>query len=112
MDLARELLLQITEGRLNSREWGDNEVYHLKLLADVGYIEGVSFMNLDHGLVAAPSDPQLTWTGHDFFETIRPKGVWEKIKDVAKEKGVGLTVESITKIGASVVGALLTAQPA
>jgi hypothetical protein len=113
MELARSLLAQIADDDLQNDRWDQSAIYHLKMLTDVGYVEGVKFLQtnsgeLHYGLINA----QLTWHGHEFLDTIRPKGVWEKIKDVAKEKGVGLTVESITKIGASVVGALLTAQPA
>ena len=108
MDLARELLLQIADDAVQSDEWGDKEIYHLKMLSDIGYIQGIAFLKTWQGLVFGLANPQLTWAGHEFLDTIRPKTVWEKIKLVAKEKGIGLTFESITKIGSTVVGALLS----
>jgi hypothetical protein len=109
MDLVRELLLQITASELRPTEWSNKEVYHLKMLSDVGFIEGIQYKHLLDGWVAAPSHPQLTWRGHEFLDTIREKSVWDKVKNVAKEKGVGLTIETITKIASAVVTALLTA---
>ena len=109
MDLARGLLLQVTNSELQSAEWGEKEIYHLKMLSDVGFIEGIAFKHLLDGWIAAPSRPRLTWHGHEFLDTIREKSVWDKVKSVAKEKGVGLTFDSITKIASTVVTALLTA---
>jgi hypothetical protein len=107
MDMARELLLQIADDTVRSDEWDDKEIYHLKMLSDVGYIQGITFYDGSDRLLFGLANPQLTWTGHEFLDTIRPKSVWDKIKSVAKEKGVGLTVESATKIATGVVGAMI-----
>ncbi len=110
MDLVRELLIQITDNNLQPHEeWSDEVIYHLKMLSDVGYIKGVAFMQTDQGWIAAPSNPQLEWFGHEFLETIRERSIWDKVKKMAKEKGVGLTIDSITKIASTVVTSLITA---
>jgi hypothetical protein len=107
MDMVRELLLEITDDVLRPNPWDDGVIYHLKMLSEIGFIEGIAFLQTFDGWHAAPSDPQLTWRGHEFLETIREKSVWDKVKSVAKEKGVGLTIESITKIASAVVASIL-----
>jgi hypothetical protein len=107
MDFVRELLLEITDGGLRPKPWDDKVIYHLKILSDIDFIEGIAFLQLYKGWDAAPSNPQLTWRGHEFLDTIRVKSTWDKIKNVAKEKGVGLTIESITKIASAVVASIL-----
>jgi hypothetical protein len=103
MDLVRELLIQITDNNLQPHEnWSDEVIYHLKMLSDVSYIQGVTFMTTDQGWVAAPSYPRLTWDGHEFLETVRPKSVWVKIKKFVSDKGIGLTIDAI-KIAAPYV---------
>lgn len=37
----------------------------------------------------------LTWEGHDLLAKIKAEGAWEKIKNLAKEKGIELSVEAI-----------------
>lgn len=110
MDLVRDLLSQISDGDLREDEWELVELYHLRILQEAGFVSGINIIEATgQTFVYQSINPQLTWEGHEFFDTIRPKSVWTKIKGVAKEKGVGLTVESITKIGTGVVSALLTA---
>jgi Hypothetical protein (DUF2513) len=108
MDLARELLLQITARELESDAWGEKEIYHIKMLFDVGYIQGVTFFQpLKGDLIAKPTKAELTWAGHEFLETIRRKSVWEKIKKVLKDKGLDVTVETIKLVAPNVLAAIL-----
>jgi hypothetical protein len=66
---------------------------HALLLLDAGYIEGTPFRptSVPPGLLR----PTLTWQGHELLDTIRSKTVWERIKTLARDKGVELTFESI-----------------
>jgi hypothetical protein len=108
MDLVRELLIQITDNNLlPHEEWSDGVIYHLKMLSDVGYIKGIAFMQAYQGLIAAPSNPQLTWPGHEFLDTIKSQTVWDKIKNVIKDKGVDLSVEAIKIAAPNVLASIL-----
>lgn len=68
---------------------------HLEMLVDNGYVEGItisrSYKTFHYGLM----DPRLTMAGHDLLDTIRSKPVWDKIKSIAKAKGVELSVDAI-----------------
>ncbi len=107
MDLARDLLLQIAGDVLREDEWGKREIYHLKMLNDVEFIQGISFLGTWDGLEYGLGDIQLTWHGHEFLDTIREKTVWEKIKKVLKDKSLGATVETIKLVAPSVLASIL-----
>ena len=36
-----------------------------------------------------------TWDGHELLDTLRDQNVWNRIKEISKEKGVDITFESI-----------------
>jgi Hypothetical protein (DUF2513) len=95
MDLARVLLLQISEDSIREDEWDQQAIYHLKMLTEVGYIQGIKFMTTWDGDVFGLANPQLTWAGHEFLDTIRSKKMWDKIKGMLKDKGVDLSIEAI-----------------
>jgi Hypothetical protein (DUF2513) len=114
MDLVREMLIEISEGTFRIGKPPRTGVeYHLELLVHAKYVQGVTIdLAHDGRYFTNMNFPRLTWDGNEFLDTIRQTSVWEQVKSVAKEKGVGLTIESIAKIGASVIGALLTAKSA
>jgi Hypothetical protein (DUF2513) len=108
MELARSLLLQITDEDIRKDEWDQTAIYHLKMLTDVGYLEGINFFTTNSNQIHfALLNPQLTWAGHEFFDTIRSKTVWEKIKKVLKDKGLDLSVETIKLAAPSVLASIL-----
>lgn len=104
MKLVRDLLLVVEDvGELITHNKGlriqlpgvsDNLVgYHLRLLADGGYL-----LWLSTGHNAVPSVQGLTWKGHDFLDAMRPKGIWERV--VAATSKVGsMTVDVALELG-------------
>lgn len=109
MDFVRDLLIKIADEDIDGIDLEDEKViYHLEMLHTQGFVKGVIVDSTMDGMFCLWHSPRLTWDGNEFLDTIRPKGVWEKIKAVANEKGVGLTLESIAKIGSGVLSALLT----
>ena len=79
----------------------DEVLEHLRLLAEAGVIQG-----------HPPSQPmlakRLTWAGHDLLETLASKGLWPRVQAVAKEKGIGLTLDSIGWLAQYVASQLLS----
>lgn len=73
------------------------------LLWKAGFIEAV-----DASTIAGPaiSAPDLTWQGHDLLDMLRSKPVWERIKTVAKEKGIELTFDAVKALGKAAVTAI------
>jgi hypothetical protein len=94
MDLIREILLQV-EARPTAQSIDLVEVpgheqeeisYHVKLLADAGYLEAHDLRSLGpDGFKYAPS--ALTNDGHDFLDAARNNTVWEKTKAKLVEIG-------------------------
>ncbi|MBP2573505.1 MULTISPECIES: DUF2513 domain-containing protein [Agrobacterium tumefaciens complex] len=91
MDLVRDLLLQIEKfdqgyGGDIEIETGDHEpqvvAEHLRLLLEARLIEGDAVPDdeyaFDHILPT-----RLTWSGHDFLETVRDPEIWKKTKEGA-----------------------------
>lgn len=72
---------------------------HIILLYRSGFVSGEAANNLNgEGLLL----PELTWEGHQLLATLRSKDVWERIKSLAKDKGVTLSFE-LVKIGGKMV---------
>ncbi|WP_172461883.1 DUF2513 domain-containing protein [Dyella jiangningensis] len=98
-DLVRQILLELEEvghDRVVVHDDGqDTNVfgYHCKLMHDAGLIE--ANITEYHGGAISGQAVRMTWAGHEFLDSIRPKSTWEKVKMQAKEKGIGLTLDAI-----------------
>ena len=102
MDLIRDLLLQIEDGRRSfdlltpeiaevlgessegklPREQAELLEYHLDLLDNAGLITIKAKLS-----GAAWQIGQITWAGHDFLDTIRDPSIWRETKAGAKKAG-------------------------
>jgi hypothetical protein len=103
MDLVRDLMIAIADETYNSDDWDQRSIYHLKLLTDIAYLDGLSIFGGGKGdteFFFSLSSPQLTWQGHELLDKIRSKTFWEQIKKVLGDKGVDLSIETI-KLAAS-----------
>ncbi len=81
---------------------------HAKLLVDAEYIEGLKVIQSSgQSFHIARGNIQLTMAGHDLLDTIRSKGVWDKIKSTASEKGIELTFDAIKALGALALKSLI-----
>jgi hypothetical protein len=107
MDLARDLLLQISEDSIREEEWDQQAIYHLKMLTDAGYVQGIKFMSTYDGDLFALANPQLTWNGHEFLDNIRSKSVWDRIKGTVKSRGLDLSLEAIKIAAPEAIAAAL-----
>jgi hypothetical protein len=100
-DVVRQVLSEIESGDRRQLRYSDSvdpiATEHAFLLLDAGYITAIDATTLDgRGLI----NPELTWEGHDLLDTIRSKSVWERVKQLAKEKGVELTLDSVKLLAA------------
>lgn len=106
-DLAREVLTDIEEMSVSDRNEmaftvGDEEdspaatkARHAFLLFDAGFVRGIRSDTLEADRLMRPD---LTWEGHQLLATIRSKDVWDRVKRMAKEKGLSLSID-LVKIG-------------
>jgi hypothetical protein len=113
MDFVRELLLKIENGQKVfetasteqaeilgftpetplTREEADNLSGHLDLLHNAGFIEIEERMAGGTVLIR-----DLTWSGHDFLDSVRDPEVWQKTKEGASKAGAW-TVELLMEVG-------------
>jgi hypothetical protein len=116
-DVIREVLVAVEclspdeRNRLSCRE-GDGQdaarVAHALLLRRVGLIEG-----LDAGSAMGPvvMCPVMTWQRHDRLEPIRSKAGWERIKKIAREKGIELTFDGVKALSKAALTAIIGSWP-
>ncbi|HEX8174068.1 MAG TPA: DUF2513 domain-containing protein [Pyrinomonadaceae bacterium] len=103
-ELIRLLLLELEgdESVNLSAYTGDQVNYHKALIKEAGLAEGI---------IHYPSTEQtdipdlailqkLTWQGHEFLDKARNDTVWNKAKNIVKEKGVPLSLD-VLKIALS-----------
>lgn len=113
-DLIREVLVEveainptrnesITYGPLLKKVDSAKDVEAIRLWK-AGFITGVDAGSSDGDAVIAQ---ELSWSGLDLLDTIRSKAVWERVKGVAKQKGIELTFDSVKAIGKVVLANLL-----
>jgi hypothetical protein len=107
-ELIRLILMKLEEcessaGVLRSSdvEGYDAEIvsYHMWLLKGGGLITAVC-----KEAVAKPVHciaQNLTWEGHEFLDKVRSHTAWNKVKGLAREKGLDLTLDVI-KLAAKV----------
>lgn len=91
MDLIRLLLLR-SEGdqdaaaectKFTVEELG----YHVQLLIDAGLVEGMVARDSNGAIIGAVVS-RLTWSGHEFVQTMRDNTLWKKAKEHFLKPGV------------------------
>ncbi|NMZ73412.1 DUF2513 domain-containing protein [Pseudomonas nitroreducens] len=85
MDLIRKIVLVVNDlesGAINSMEGVDQFrfTYHAKLLIEAGLAEGVVTSPVN-GQFSGAKLWRLTWSGHDFADSIKDDTLWKKAKD-------------------------------
>lgn len=79
---------------------------HLLLAIEAGLVAGVEI-----DLCVAPPTPwqygstvpRLTMSGHDVLDSMRSSAVWSKLKTIAVEQSLPITIELIKAVAASLV---------
>lgn len=87
--------------------WDQKEiVYNVGLALDAGFLSG------EDASLLGPNGKDfhidgMTYEGHEFLDQIRTDDVWNKVKAMATEKGVGLTVDIVKKLALKVIDQLI-----
>lgn len=93
-DLVREVLLKLEADDSDPRDWKDLDItqwpreqvaYTISVLANGGLLEAEELSSHDGYDWRAT---QLTFTGHEYLETVRDPLIWKKTKEVASKTGV------------------------
>ena len=117
-DLLREQLTEIEKTHsaydLDAKfKWSNEDetsrqLGHLKLLLDAELVDGIKIHTDANGkdFMTLSAKPRLTMSGHDFIDNLRSPKVWNKIKEVAIDKGVDLSMSSLKLLGPFAVEAI------
>jgi DNA-binding transcriptional ArsR family regulator len=102
IDLARQILLAIEEnpdadgnGCVDVQVKGHDErniSYHIMLLSEAGLVEARDASDSE-GLCWMAM--RLTHDGHEFLDTSREEGIWQKAKKAVAEKAGGVSLDVI-----------------
>lgn len=68
---------------------------HLELLIDGGYVQGIELHLNDRGFSCGLFHPRLTNAGHDLLQAMRSDNLWGKVRKLASEKGIELSIQSL-----------------
>lgn len=112
MDLVREILLEIEKSYVSTAirdlhiDGYDMETiaYHCKILHEVGFISDYKAQYADNKLYSFGVG-SLTWEGNDYLNKVRDNTVWQKTKDVIKDKGLPLVFDTIKTISTAFITA-------
>lgn len=93
MDVIRRILLEIEASETPYLNYNEREdVQHAVLLHDAGFIVGTSHRADAHGVILITVE-RLTWSGHEFLQSIRDDSLWSKAKEKVVMPGASWTVE-------------------
>ena len=96
MDLVREILIAVEEGKFDDLEYDRDQInLHVELMKEHGLVDAditSSSDSIEHRILAC-SVKCLTWKGHDFLEEARNKSIWEQAKKKCLETTGGLAIE-------------------
>lgn len=100
MDLIRLLLLE-KEGAKSidlSKYSMDQKNYHLALLIEADLLQGkVHYPSTKHtDIPDKVFVKRITWNGHEFLDKARNDTVWNKAKEIIKNKGASISIQAIT----------------
>lgn len=84
-----------------------NKFYMASLLLEQNYIKGLpsKSLNTDYKSI---SDLNLTWKGHDLLDTLNDNKVWNKIKEIALNKGIDITFSTFEPLKNAALASILT----
>lgn len=113
MDLIRELLLKLeaissahrisliggSDAALTVAGPTPEEIdYHLALIKEAGLIESPGKGTLSGQIPYR----RLTWTGHDFLDSVRDQKIWRETKDGAEKVG-GFSIEMLSALAKGLI---------
>jgi len=87
------LNLDVVRQQLADRYSADTINGHIRLLVDAGFLDVMREFPGNFVVMAKG----LTWTGHDFLDSVRDPQIWRETKEGARKAG-GFTVELLGKL--------------
>ena len=79
--------------------------YHVQILMEAGLVVGECSKTTGRPLHCTAH--RLTWEGHELLDRVRSHAAWNKIKGVAREKGLDMTLDVIKAAAKMVIETIL-----
>ena len=109
-DLIRLILLRLDEKPTSASAVGPAEIpehpaelvsYQIRLLLDSGLVDGTWPTRGGQLFCVAKS---LTWDGHEFLDKTRSLTMWNRIKEILRDKELDLSFDAIKAAALIVLG--------
>lgn len=116
-DTIRELLAKVEECTLPTEmvrlgDFPDERAaevsYHMALLVDAGLVKGQMVKTIGPEVKDFFAE-KLTWSGHEFLDSIRSDTVWRKVTKLFAEQGLSMTFDLVKEGAKQAATALLGA---
>ena len=117
-DCIRDVLLYLEENlELNNSiyleniklDYSSDDIYYsVQKLEEISYINA-RIIKADGVAILDAIIFDITFYGHEFLNTIRPKTVWEKTKDISGKLGTK-SISAITQIASQIAAQLISKQ--
>ncbi len=111
MELVRKILFALETKTdlnpyLNIEGYGSKEVgYHCSMMYEYGLIQNFKAQPGDNDPYYIFFANGLTWEGCDFLDKIRNEGTWKKTMKTITEKGLDMTIKTISTISSAFITA-------
>ena len=97
MELIRALLNEIADDattRAKAATASAEVKYHLALMIDAGFIEGIVDTDAAGGIAAVLVN-RMTWAGHEFRDATADPKLWGRIRDRVLKPGISFSVAAL-----------------
>lgn len=112
-DVIRKILIQVEALPSEDDTLGSDAItgvipelaaYHMRLLIEAGLLEGGC-----RNATAAPwcYVSRMTWAGHEFLDAVRRDTIWNKLREMARDRCLDLSFEVIKGLSSKVLEDLL-----
>ena len=112
MELVRKILFALESSQQNAAFEGyddDTVKYHKALVIEAGLADGSSLKSGtgNREVPAAVMLTRLTWSGHEFLDTVRSDTVWAKTKQTFASKGLDMTLDLVKSVASNIAAGLI-----
>ncbi len=105
-ELIRKLILNIendSQGKNEINGYSKEQIgYHTYLLVDAGLAKGIDLTAI-HDVLPQWQALHLTSAGHDFADAARNESIWQKAREIVKDKTGGVTIDVMKQVLVSII---------
>lgn len=110
-DLVKDRYLDLTSNNNRISELAEymdtmeQIAIHCKMMYEAGLISDYKAQYAGNSLYSFGVS-NLTWEGYEYLDKIRDDSIWKKVKDVAKDKGLPLAIDTVKQIASVIISSM------